>query len=134
MRHSPFGQERGGNSGRWAVERAYWRPVTDYALLFPFHLPTTYLNPDVLIDSTIWRWKMKKRAMVGMATTVDAAMMYWATAENCCRKLAIPICTTQRSRSVVIVSGHRNEFQLARKKKTASAARIGFESGRITLQ
>jgi hypothetical protein len=34
-----------------------------------------YLNPDVLIDSTSWRWKMKKSTIVGSATTVDAAMM-----------------------------------------------------------
>jgi hypothetical protein len=34
-----------------------------------------YLNPDVLIDSTSWRWKMKKRSMVGKATTTEAAMM-----------------------------------------------------------
>ena len=35
----------------------------------------SYLNPDVLIDSTSCRWKMKKRSIVGMATTTDAAMM-----------------------------------------------------------
>src|SRR6185437_13291303 len=87
-------------------------------------LPSTHLNPDVLIDSTIWRWKIKKSAMVGIATIVEAAIMYCCEAENCCRKLAIPICTTQRSLLVVIVSGQRNEFQFARKKKTASAARI----------
>ena len=34
-----------------------------------------YLNPDVLIDSTSCRWKMKKRSIVGMATTTEAAMM-----------------------------------------------------------
>ena len=34
-----------------------------------------YLNPDVLIDSTSCRWKMKKRSIVGIATTTDAAMM-----------------------------------------------------------
>ena len=34
-----------------------------------------YLNPEVLIDSTSWRWKMKKRSIVGIATTTEAAMM-----------------------------------------------------------
>jgi hypothetical protein len=34
-----------------------------------------YLNPDVLIDSTSCRWKMKKSSIVGMATTTEAAMM-----------------------------------------------------------
>ncbi len=58
--------------------------------------------------------------MVGSATTVDAAMMYCCEDANCCRKLAIPICTTQRFGLVVIVSGQRKEFQFARKKKTVS--------------
>ena len=46
-----------------------------------------YLNPDVLIDSTSCRWKMKKSSIVGIATTVEAAMMpFWAEA-SCCWKL-----------------------------------------------
>lgn len=41
----------------------------------PLDDATCYLNPDVLIDSTSCRWKMKKRSIVGMATTTEAAMM-----------------------------------------------------------
>ncbi len=76
---------------------------------------------------------MKKRSIVGRATTVEAAMMYCWDEAYCCRKLAIPSWTTQRSGSLVIVRGQRNEFQLARKKKTASAARIGRLRGKMML-
>ena len=41
----------------------------------PLDHAACYLNPDVLIDSTSCRWKMKKRSIVGMATTTAAAMM-----------------------------------------------------------
>jgi hypothetical protein len=46
-------------------------PLTDQ----PFDDAYRYLNPDVLIDSTSCRWKMKKRSIVGIATTTEAAMM-----------------------------------------------------------
>jgi hypothetical protein len=34
-----------------------------------------YLSPEVLIDSTNCRWKMKKSKSVGSATMVDPAMI-----------------------------------------------------------
>jgi hypothetical protein len=34
-----------------------------------------HLMPEVLIDSTNWRWNTKKRTSVGTATTTDAAMI-----------------------------------------------------------
>src|SRR5688572_30050911 len=123
-----------GSQGTW--NRSAWIALLTFLMVLTTidQPPSAYLKPDVLIDSTIWRWKMKKRMTVGRATTVEAAMMYCCDAAYCWRKLAIPVCTTQRSRLSTIVSGHRNEFQLARKKKTESAARIGLESGRMMFQ
>lgn len=68
------------------------------------------LKPEILIDSTSWRWNRKKRAKVGIATMVDAAMMYPWELAYCCWKLEIATttCTPQRSRSVVMVSGQRH--------------------------
>ncbi len=93
-----------------------------------------YLKPEVLIESTSWRWTMKKSNRVGRATKVDPAMMYVWDASNSCWKEEIATWTTQRSRSRVIVTGQRKAFQLARKKKTARAERIGRLRGMMMFQ
>jgi hypothetical protein len=76
---------------------------------------------------------VKKSSIVGIATTTEAAMMEFWAEEYWFWKLAMPVCTTHKSGLLVIVSGQRKEFQLARKEKTASAVRIGCPETRPTM-
>jgi hypothetical protein len=42
---------------------------------YPGATVVIHLMPEVLIDSTNWRWNTKKRTSVGTATTTDAAII-----------------------------------------------------------
>jgi hypothetical protein len=44
-------------------------------LKISFQSSLIHLMPEVLIDSTNWRWNRKKSTSVGTATTTDAAII-----------------------------------------------------------
>jgi hypothetical protein len=75
-----------------------------------------------------------RRASFSTSPTNAAASTQFQSPTYCCWNVAIPSWTTRRSGSDVMVSGQTNEFQLARKKNTASADKIGLDRGRITLR
>jgi hypothetical protein len=65
---------------------------------------------------------------------VAAAMMRFQAPEYCVWKLAMATWIIHSSLCCIMVRGHKKAFQFARKKNTASAARIGLLKGSTTFQ
>jgi hypothetical protein len=56
--------------GYWLLAIGYWLLAIGYWLF-----AQRYLRPEVLIDSTNWRWKTKNSKSVGSATMADPAII-----------------------------------------------------------